>query len=102
MVMAVIESSPILKPNVTAVFQQLEVDYIIGRPNKDVHVTDLTDVPIIRMYGVTESGTRNIVRACTNLTRYSYRMLPYLQVVSHTAQLMHHCRKQCLCVCPRI
>ena len=42
----------------TAVFQQLEVDYIIGHPNKDVHVTDLTEVPIIRMYGVTESGTQ--------------------------------------------
>lgn len=42
-----------------AVFQQLEVDYIIGHPNKDVHVTDLTEVPIIRMYGVTESGTQD-------------------------------------------
>lgn len=41
-----------------AVFQQLEVDYIIGRPNKDVHVTDLAEVPIIRMYGVTESGSQ--------------------------------------------
>ena len=56
--MAVLGSSPIPKLNVTAVFQQLDVDYIIGRPNKDVHVTDLIDVPIIRMYGVTESGTR--------------------------------------------
>lgn len=49
-------SSPLMEVNFTAVFQQMEVDYIIGRPNKDVHVTDLTDVPIIRMYGVTESG----------------------------------------------
>ena len=40
-----------------AVFQQMEVDYIIGHPNKDVHSTDLAEVPIIRMYGVTESGT---------------------------------------------
>lgn len=39
-----------------AVFQQMEVDYIIGHPNKDVHLTDLAEVPIIRMYGVTESG----------------------------------------------
>jgi len=38
------------------VFQQLEVDYVIGHPNKDVHVTDLAEVPIIRMYGVTEAG----------------------------------------------
>jgi len=30
--------------------------YIIGHPNKDVHLTDLAEVPIIRMYGVTESG----------------------------------------------
>lgn len=56
--MVVIGSLSILELNVTAVFQQLEVDYIIGRPNKDVHVTDLADVPIIRMYGVTESGIR--------------------------------------------
>ena len=35
----------------------MEVDYIIGHPNKDVHSTDLAEVPIIRMYGVTESGT---------------------------------------------
>lgn len=34
----------------------MEVDYIIGYPNRDVHKTDLTEVPIIRMYGVTESG----------------------------------------------
>ncbi|DBB04055.1 TPA: DNA polymerase delta catalytic subunit [Trebouxia sp. C0004] len=38
------------------VFQQMEVDYIIGHPNKDVHLTDLAEVPIIRIYGVTESG----------------------------------------------
>lgn len=34
----------------------MEVDYVIGRPNREVHKTDLTEVPIIRMYGVTESG----------------------------------------------
>lgn len=34
----------------------MEVDYVIGHPNREVHKTDLTDVPIIRMYGVTESG----------------------------------------------
>ena len=45
---------------VLAVFQQLEVDYIIGHPNRDVQVTDLTEVPIIRMYGVTESGMQAI------------------------------------------
>ena len=38
---------------VAAVFQQLDVDYVIGHPNKDVHTTDLAEVPIIRMYGVT-------------------------------------------------
>lgn len=36
----------------------MEVDYVIGHPNRDVHKTDLTEVPIIRMYGVTESGKR--------------------------------------------
>ena len=34
----------------------MDVDYIIGHPNKDVHATDLAEVPIIRMYGVTEAG----------------------------------------------
>ena len=41
-----------------AVFQQMEVDYVIGHPNREVHRTDLTEVPIIRMYGVTETGVR--------------------------------------------
>ena len=44
-----------------AVFQQMEVDYIIGHPNKDVHLTDLAEVPIIRMYGVTESGVMSFL-----------------------------------------
>ena len=85
--MTVIEPSLILKLSVTAVFQQMEVDYIIGRPNKDVHVTDLTDVPIIRMYGVTESGIRT--------PREGMHLLHcmQLQVVSHATQLMHYCRK---------
>ena len=34
----------------------MEVDYVIGHPNRDVHTTDLAEVPIIRMYGVTEAG----------------------------------------------
>ena len=39
-----------------AAFQQLEVDYYIGTPNKHVHATDLQETPIVRMYGVTENG----------------------------------------------
>ncbi|KAK9824535.1 hypothetical protein WJX72_011160 [[Myrmecia] bisecta] len=38
------------------VFQQLEVDYFVGAPNRSVHRTDLLEVPIIRMYGVTAAG----------------------------------------------
>ncbi|KAK9843469.1 hypothetical protein WJX81_004288 [Elliptochloris bilobata] len=40
-------------------FQQLEVDYFVGPPNAhslQVHRTDLHEVPILRMYGVTEAG----------------------------------------------
>ena len=39
-----------------AVFQQLEVDYYIGAPDQQTFRTDLLEVPIIRMYGVTEQG----------------------------------------------
>ena len=40
-------------------FQQLEVDYFVGPPtahSQQVHRTDLHEVPILRMYGVTEAG----------------------------------------------
>ena len=77
---------PLLKLYVGAVFQQLEVDYIIGRPNKDVHVTDLTEVPIIRMYGVTESGTKarcdNVHRLCSLQLQHTV----YLQVIIDAVQ----------------
>ena len=63
LLMSLLVSPQLMAVNCTAVFQQIEVDYIIGRPNKDVHVTDLTDVPIIRMYGVTESGIRTCCEA---------------------------------------
>lgn len=47
-------------------FQQLEVDYFVGPPtahSQQVHRTDLHEVPILRMYGVTEAGTPSIL--CT-------------------------------------
>ena len=44
----------------------MEVDYIIGHPNKDVHLTDLAEVPIIRMYGVTESGVCHFCWSCAD------------------------------------
>lgn len=39
-----------------AAFQQLDVDYFIGPPNQQLYRTDLSEVPILRMYGVTEHG----------------------------------------------
>lgn len=39
-----------------AAFQQLEVDYFVGHPNQKLHRTDLQEVPILRMYGVTQQG----------------------------------------------
>ena len=45
---------------VLTAFQQLEVDYFVGPPtahSQQVHRTDLHEVPILRMYGVTEAGT---------------------------------------------
>ena len=39
-----------------AAFQQLDVDYYIGQPNQQLHRTDLTEVPILRMFGVTATG----------------------------------------------
>ncbi|CAL8467309.1 g6846 [Coccomyxa elongata] len=37
-------------------FQQLEVDYFVGPANHRHYKTDLSEVPILRMYGVTEHG----------------------------------------------
>ena len=39
-----------------AAFQQMEVDYYIGAPDQSMFRTDLQEVPILRMYGVTEQG----------------------------------------------
>ena len=39
-----------------AAFQQLEVDYFLGDPDPRVHETKLAEVPILRMYGVSEAG----------------------------------------------
>ena len=39
-----------------AVFQQLETDYYISPPNKNIYPTELLEVPVIRMFGVTEQG----------------------------------------------
>jgi len=41
-----------------AVFQQLEVDYTIGRPRPDVWSTKAQQVPVVRMYGVNDAGER--------------------------------------------
>lgn len=38
------------------VFQQLEVDYTVGRPRQDVWATQATQVPVVRMYGVNDAG----------------------------------------------
>jgi len=40
------------------VFQQLEVDYTSGAPNQQFYKSDLQEVPILRMFGVTELGAR--------------------------------------------
>ncbi len=45
-------------PLPAAVFQQLDLDYIVGEPNKQYYDTDLKDVPIIRIYGVNEHGVQ--------------------------------------------
>ena len=71
------------------VFQQLEVDYVIGHPNKDVQSTDLAEVPIIRMYGVTESGAD----AATAEQHASSLQGLWLAVPHHCTS----CRKQCVC-----
>ena len=39
-----------------AAFQQLEVDYFLGPPDTRIAQTDLAEVPILRMYGVSEAG----------------------------------------------
>lgn len=44
------------RSNYCAAFQQLEVDYFLGEPHEQVLRTELSEVPILRMYGVSESG----------------------------------------------
>ena len=39
-----------------AVFQQLEVDYAFSAPHPQYYPTDLKDVPVVRLFGVTERG----------------------------------------------
>ena len=46
--------SPLFVP--LAVFQQLEVDYALAAPHPTYYPTDLKEVPVLRMYGVTEAG----------------------------------------------
>lgn len=80
-----------------AVFQQMEVDYIIGRPNKDVHLTDLAEVPIIRMYGVTESGVNFDGHVPTVVVKRQ-RTATEVQVgLSDLTPVC--CRKQRVCFC---
>ena len=40
----------------TLLFQQLEVDYASGPPNKAYYKEDLQEAPVLRMYGVNEHG----------------------------------------------
>ena len=40
-----------------AVFQQLEVDYAMAKPHPVYYPTDLREVPVLRMFGVTEGGS---------------------------------------------
>lgn len=47
--------------NRCAAFQQLEVDYFLGEPNKKLLSTELTEVPILRMYGVSEKGKLSLI-----------------------------------------
>jgi DNA polymerase delta subunit 1 len=50
-------SPPPLDPaSQSLIFQQLEVDYNVAQPNTAFYPTDLKEVPIIRMFGVTEQG----------------------------------------------
>eukprot|EP00884_Botryococcus_braunii_P008677 jgi/Botrbrau1/17810/Bobra.0127s0057.1 len=37
-------------------FQQLEVDYYVGEPHRKWHQSDLQEAPIVRMFGVNETG----------------------------------------------
>jgi DNA polymerase delta subunit 1 len=39
------------------VFQQLEVDYAMAKPHPVYYPTDLREVPVLRMFGVTEGGS---------------------------------------------
>lgn len=54
------------------VFQQLEVDYVVAAPHQTFYPTDLKEVPVIRMYGVTEKGNS----VCT----FVYGFEPYFFV----------------------
>lgn len=53
------------------------MDYFIGPPSvhsQQVHRTDLYEVPILRMYGVTEAGARHCLACC--MTRMGVLPLP--------------------------
>jgi DNA polymerase delta subunit 1 len=47
---------PINASNDALVFQQFEVDYTSGPPNQQYYRTDLTEVPVLRMFGVNQHG----------------------------------------------
>lgn len=50
-------AAPQLNPATDSlVFQQLEVDYTFGAPHPVYYPTDLKEVPVVRMFGVTEAG----------------------------------------------
>ena len=82
-----------------AVFQQLEVDYYIGAPNQQVFRTDLHEVPIIRMYGVTEQGGGPCACAC----QPSSTVHEVMTAAPEPGCGMHQataCARTCMASCP--
>ena len=65
-------------PAPAAVFQQLEVDYTFGKPHPVYYPSDLREVPIVRMFGVTEAGN--------SVCAFVHGFEPYFYVESPTAQ----------------
>ena len=45
-------------------FQQLELDYTLGAPHPRARTPDLLEVPIIRMFGVTDAGAIPASESC--------------------------------------
>lgn len=61
-----------------AAFQQLDVDYFVGEPNKNVANSTLTEVPILRMYGVSEAGV-----PCSHDQAIAIKLIFYMPKTHH-------------------